>query len=417
LPTTAALAATIALLTTVSRGGWAALLMAALVCAAALPQAMRRDSAGGRTARVMARSLFAVLFALFLAWAVAAAVLPKRAVAEAPETPWEAALQTVDPRESLETVLKRRHILWGAALDLAVAHPIAGAGLGQVPRFLATFPGSDGPENAHNYFLQVLAESGVLGLAALTLLLVAIFVAIVRPGPSRSGWQARFAVGLLLGVLAFVLTWLTGHPLLNLSNQLWLAAVLAVGLTALDVAPDAAVDPRAEIGDGVGAWARPAWFLAIAAATFLVEAPRIVEAARSHDPNASRAAGVYAWETGPASEAAPAEPRFRWTRRRAALREPVHGSILTIPVYVARPVPATLYVTIGGVDLPPVTLSRTEWQTLTYDVAALLGHERPGLETITVEFVVDPVFVPASAGASDDTRELGVGLGLVGWHN
>ena len=53
--------------------------------------------------------------------------------------------------------------------------------------------------------------------------------------------RGRLAIGLSIGLLAFVLTWMTGHPMLNLSNQLWFACVLAVGLTA--IAPPVRVGP------------------------------------------------------------------------------------------------------------------------------------------------------------------------------
>jgi hypothetical protein len=94
----------------------------------------------------------------------------------------------------------------------------------------------------------------------------------------------------------------------------------------------------------------------------------------------------------------------------------VHGAVLTIPLYVARPLPATLHVVVGGVAVDPITLSRNGWHVLTYDLSAVLGEQRSQSEdTITLEFMVGPIFVPARAGPSDDTRELGVGLGAVSW--
>ena len=421
-PAIAGLVAVVALLATVSRAGWAALLMATLVCTAALPQAITADWPRGRRLRQAARGGVLVLIAAVGTWAAAAAVLPKREVRRAPTTPWEAVLQTVDPREPLDAVLKRRHILWQAGIELAAAHPVSGAGLGQFPRYLATYPGSDGPENAHNYFLQVLGEMGVVGLAALIVLLAAMALAVWLPNGQRSRRQARLTIGLSVGLLAFVLTWLTGHPLLNVSNQLWLAAVVAVGLAALE--PRGRVAPPSTFGATRGhvrtVLLHPASVAVVAVVTVVAAVPRLLAAARADDPAVSRAAGVYGWETAPSSDDAPPDPRFRWTRGRGALREPVRGSVLTLPLYLARPdvppQPITVQVTIDGVSADLVMLTKNGWHVLSYDLVAVLGNDRwRSLRTVTLEFTVNPPVVPARVGPSDDRRELGVGLGEVRW--
>ena len=108
-----------------------------------------------------------------------------------------------------------------------------GIGLGQFPRLYASYPGSQGPENAHNFFLQVFAESGLIGLAGFGVFLGTIAAAF-RTGPqARTPSQRTLAAWLQVGLLAFVLTCMTSHPLLNLSIQLWFASVMAVGLAAL----------------------------------------------------------------------------------------------------------------------------------------------------------------------------------------
>ena len=76
----------------------------------------------------------------------------------------------------------------------------------------------------------------------------------------------------------------------------------------------------------------------------------------------------------------------------------------------------TLRVTVGGVTAAPVTLATNGWHVLTYDLISLLGEARWRSDpTITCEFRVSPWVVPAEFGPSDDTRELGVGLGEVLW--
>jgi hypothetical protein len=73
-------------------------------------------------------------------------------------------------------------------------------------------------------------------------------------------------------------------------------------------------------------------------------------------------------------------------------------------------------VTIAGVAVPRWTFTTNGWHVHTYDLAALLGEERwRSQRTVTVEFRVRPTVVPARAGSSTDTRELGIGVGALRW--
>ena len=161
-----------------------------------------------------------------------------------------------------------------------------------------------------------------------------------------------------------------------------------------------------------------AWVPTVMAVTLLALVPRVV-ATVARGSIAGRAAGVYDWETAPPTESWTGETRFRWTMGRAALREPVRGAVLTVPVYLARPdvstQPVTLRVTIDGVPASRVTLGTNGWHALQYDLVALLGEARwRSYRTVTLRIVVNPTVVPARFGGSD-TRELGVGLGVVSW--
>ncbi len=107
-----------------------------------------------------------------------------------------------------------------ATLKMVEQHPAFGIGMGQFyqrsgeyssPALVAAFPRAV-HENAHNNFLQILAETGLTGFAVFVWLLAAAMYA---------GWtharrsDGMMAWGCLTGLAAFLLTWLAGHPLLT----------------------------------------------------------------------------------------------------------------------------------------------------------------------------------------------------------
>jgi hypothetical protein len=90
---------------------------------------------------------------------------------------------------------------------LWLTNPALGVGLGQFRERSGPFVQDEyvrtlyGRENAHNKFLQILAELGALGAAAFALVLIA---ALRYPAP----------FGIRAGLAAFLITCLAGHPLL-----------------------------------------------------------------------------------------------------------------------------------------------------------------------------------------------------------
>ncbi len=121
---------------------------------------------------------------------------------------------------------------------MIASHPVFGVGVGAfflrsgeyvTPAFRKTVP----RENAHNNFLQVLAELGVVGFVPFVWVLGAVAWSVVRSW--RAGRLPAAAVGGAAGLAAFLLTWLLGHPLLILevATAFWLTlgAVAALAVT------------------------------------------------------------------------------------------------------------------------------------------------------------------------------------------
>jgi lipopolysaccharide/colanic/teichoic acid biosynthesis glycosyltransferase/O-antigen ligase len=236
----------IALATTVSRAAWAAGPLAALAVVALMPERPISTSAG-RRARLAARFATVGFAALVVGWLGARTFLATHPVTP-PTTAWQAFVQTMDPRTPMADVLKNRHLMWAAAVHAFAEAPVLGAGLGRFPRLYGDGSHGQPPENAHNFFLQTAAEAGLVGLLSLGLLLGSIAVALWPHMRARSRRAHGFASGLAIGLLAWLLTSLTGHPLLTVSNQVWLGCVLAAGCAVLQVTPASRAAPRTVCG-------------------------------------------------------------------------------------------------------------------------------------------------------------------------
>lgn len=104
---------------------------------------------------------------------------------------------------------------WKAALEIFRQFPLLGAGPGnfeiQVPRFASTrlqtllLESNTKMTAPHNEFLQILCEQGLLGAAALGLVLASAVLALRRlaPGPERVAWTAAVVALLAASCFAF----------------------------------------------------------------------------------------------------------------------------------------------------------------------------------------------------------------------
>jgi O-antigen ligase len=157
-------------------------------------------------------------------------------------------------QKGVATSVQVRVELIRTALNMLRERPVFGIGVGEFyqrsgefssPTLLALFPPAQ-HENAHNNFLQVLAELGVAGLACFVWLLALA----ARRGPAAAAGD-RQRVALAGGVIAFLITCLGGHPLLipEVAMTFWLAlGVMSAGpsgpTTTPAPSPPAAASPR-----------------------------------------------------------------------------------------------------------------------------------------------------------------------------
>ncbi len=122
----------------------------------------------------------------------------------------------------------QRMAYWQAAWNMFVDHPWLGVGTGNYALAYDTYsvPGwPDSLGHAHNYYLNTLAETGIIGLLALVLTFLLAFVQVLRPLLRTSVRGSTRA--LLAGVLA-ALVFLVVHSLFD--NRLLHGMSLQVGV-------------------------------------------------------------------------------------------------------------------------------------------------------------------------------------------
>jgi O-antigen ligase len=243
-----------------------------------------------------------------------------------------------------------------AALKMTATAPVFGVGIG---RFYALSSDFIGPalrknvprENAHNNFLQVLAELGVVGLAAFLWLLWSAGLAIARsaPSPADASWR-YWSVG---GIVAFLLTCLAGHPLLVLPAAcvFW----LALGIT---VPPDTAAPTRDE---APRRWSRRARLAAawLVGAALVCSIPfRASHALARLDLTYARMglSGLHHDATG---------VPYRWMWRQGRVFVPADAALVAIPLRLAGG-KADVRILVDGRVRTEVTIDGTQWWEATF---------------------------------------------------
>lgn len=132
--------------------------------------------------------------------------------------------QAMDPAFVLRVWRGGRRAISAAGLRMVGERPVFGQGPGTFVRRLGDFyrPWDEGYrpryENAHNYFIQVAAETGIAGLVGfLWVVATGLVAAFTR---NLNGERVRPRL-LAIGIVGYLMTAFTGHPLL-LSEQAFL---------------------------------------------------------------------------------------------------------------------------------------------------------------------------------------------------
>jgi hypothetical protein len=260
---------------------------------------------------------------------------------------WLAAAYPQGRNDTASGSISSRMVLINAGLEMFRSAPMFGIG---VTNFYATSAEVVGPdmmnlvgsprENAHNNFVQVLAEQGLAGLAALlgclaVILIGAVRVQILEPETGRGT--------LLIAIVACLGTWLSGHPLLvpEFAFVFWLYCGILVGLTP------------------IGGRRRPAWPVALAVTGVLLSVPFRTVALRKTADLEHRGFGLSLWQRDEVRAYREAGPSF-------SLYMPTNNHLIDLPLrrVPGAPDPLIVDIEIGGRLVNSVQVAGDAWQAI-----------------------------------------------------
>lgn len=321
-----------------------------------------------------------------------------------------------DPRavagRSLAQTLESRTAFITTGLRMIGSAPVFGVGIGRYFDMSGQFMPSSiywffYHENAHNNFLQIGGELGLAGLAAFIWLIAAVVLRLTRGLRASPG--DRLLAGALAGVVTFMVTWLTGHPLLSpeVAFPFWILAGAAIaradGNRRTPVAAPAGAAPAPS--------SRPLLAgVAIAAAVVLLIAtvPARVRTESATLNLAEQSFGFYEWEGDAATG------RARWTSPAAGFFVPAVTNEVEIPMRAAfserRPVPTVISLAIDGRVFHRLERTNGDWFTLRL---RLPTTQVRGTQPRRLDIITSPPWTPAELLGTSDSRVLGVQLGEV----
>ena len=293
------------------------------------------------------------------------------------------------------------------SLRMIRARPLFGVGVGQYYR---TSPGFLSPqlawtygfENAHNYFLQIGGELGLVGLCLFLGWLGAGLASTWRALTIAPG-DARL-LGAAGGVVVLLITSTTGHPFLvrEVASPFWIQFALMTALAGSALLNRAAGSPALAPRP-----ASPASRLlaATAAVAILAWSPAATAKTETTLPESRAVDGFYPWETLADGT------RVRWTGNYASLFVPVDVTRVEIPLRLptdGRHLSSMgVEVMIGGVDRGRTIVGST-WTIIDLP----LPGAAPPTRFTRIDLRVDRTWQPGVyIAGSADLRMVGVQLG------
>jgi O-antigen ligase len=140
----------------------------------------------------------------------------------------------------LDFTTGRSHF-WGVAVQIFLAHPILGAGLdafGNAFPLYDTWNGIYRVEQAHNDYLQILADGGILGFSCVAVFIFLFFKKSLRViRDSRNTFRRNTAIGALAGCFGIMVHSFFDFPLRTPANAFFFLTLAALATVSIYYPP------------------------------------------------------------------------------------------------------------------------------------------------------------------------------------
>ncbi|MFB3896266.1 MAG: hypothetical protein ACE14V_08185 [bacterium] len=279
-----------------------------------------------------------------------------------------------------------------------------GIGIGSYPYWLEYFKQKQVTtffriSHAHNYYLELLSELGLLGLALFFWLLYLIY---------KSGWKSiqqagLVPLGLLTGITAFLIALLTQHALVQIEMQylFWLPIALLITYPGIKEAESRFRIPKQGI---------VIFFLFLFCAYgYNLIAPNDMK--KWLDDSA----GMYKSESNSGYT-------FRWTNRVAYKPIVIRSRSFTLPILVYHPDmtqnPVKLQIYLNRELLDTIAVTQSGWSEHTYMVPESISISPDETKNAVLSVIVSRTWNPwqKSGGATLwDYRRIGAGIAFIQW--
>jgi len=296
-------------------------------------------------------------------------------------------------RTTLSTMLSTgtlqfRTVMWDKTAAIIAAAPLFGNGIGTYRKAYSHYTFSIG-ENAHNYFIQLFSDLGAAGLIIFAGIIFYIYYEMARSWGKIEPEAKSYCKGIAAGIAGFLVTCLTGHPLL-LPAQQFMFWFFAAGAAAAwhTSAGDSELRQNAKVR--------------LVTAIVLV---LVIAGYGYHGYGFKKSIG---YEYGFYSYERVGNEMIRWSGKEASIcvktkTDLFRITLLTLPENTDG-MGLNLKIYVNHTLMDEKNITATGKQQIYCYAPGIAGT------TVNVTFVMDRTFNPYRLGQSNDNRDLGVAL-------